>query len=81
MLFALSGAIGERVMMIGHNPGIGAMAEGLARTPPDNPRFMQYPTAALSIIDFPIEKWSEIEWNTGTVRAFVTPHQFGIGAN
>ena len=79
MLYALSGATGGRVMMIGHNPGIGAMAERLVRTPPDNLRFYQYPTAALSVIDFPIKRWSEIEWGTGTIRAFVTPHQFGIG--
>ncbi len=81
MLFTLSGATGDRVMMIGHNPGIGAMAEGLVATPPDNPRFMQYPTAALSVIDFQIKKWSDVEWGSGTIRAFVTPHQFGIGAN
>ena len=79
MLFALSGAAGERVMMIGHNPGIGSMAQRLVQEPPDHPRFLQYPTAALSVIDFPIDRWSEIEWGTGSIRAFVTPHQFGIG--
>ena len=79
MLYALSGATGARVMMIGHNPGIGAMAESLARTRPDNPRFYQYPTAALTVFDFEIDDWSNVERGSGTVRAFVTPHQFGIG--
>lgn len=76
MLFSLGDATGERVMMIGHNPGIGEMAERLAQTPPENPRFFQYPTAALTVFDFPIERWSDIDWNTGIARAFVTPHQF-----
>jgi phosphohistidine phosphatase len=79
MINALSGANGERVMMVGHNPGIGSLAERLAKSPPDNPRFFQYPTASLSVLEFPIERWPDVEWNTGTLRAFVTPHQFGIG--
>ncbi len=40
------------VAMIGHNPGIGLLANALVTTPPAHTRFVDYPTCATTIIDF-----------------------------
>ena len=73
LLAALRGTSGQTVLMIGHNPGIGALARALAAAPPDHPRFADYPTAALTALRFP-GPWSEIAPGTGEVTAFLTPH-------
>lgn len=75
----LAEAAGDRVMIIGHNPGISEFAARLLRTPPEHPRFVQYPTAALLVADFHIDDWADLVWHSGTAREFITPHQFGIG--
>jgi phosphohistidine phosphatase len=60
------------VAMIGHNPGIGALAWTLADAAPDHPRFADYPTGATTVLSFPVPTWREIM--TGTVTHFTTPH-------
>ena len=42
----------EVVAVIGHNPGIGMLANAVVRTPPAHPRFHDYPTCATTVIDF-----------------------------
>ena len=74
LLAALQGATGETVMMVGHNPGIGALAQYLAATKPQHPRFDDYPTGAVTILRFDIADWAEIQPGTGEVAVFVTPH-------
>ena len=61
------------LMVICHNPGIAAFAERITTTPPDHPRFADYPTAATAIIDFEAESWSDVAWFSGHVRAFTVP--------
>lgn len=74
LLAALQEAHGDRVMMVGHNPGIGALAQILAASKPDYPRFDDYPTGALAILRFDLESWAEIQPGSGKVVAFLTPH-------
>lgn len=64
----------EPLILIAHNPGIGAFAAQYAAEPPDHPRFFDYPTAATTVLDFDIESWSDLKSGSGRVRAFVTPH-------
>jgi len=70
-------AIAERpettVMLVGHNPGIGAFAAGLVRNAPDHPDFHRFPTAATAVIDFAGESWAEARRGTGDLKAFVVP--------
>jgi phosphohistidine phosphatase len=74
LLAAVQGATGETVMMVGHNPGIGALAQYLAAQTPDHPRFDDYPTGAVTILRFDIEDWAAIQPASGEVAAFLTPH-------
>lgn len=59
--------------VIGHNPGIGMLANGLARAPADYHRFSDYPTCATTVLDFDGAGWRAIRPKAGTMTAFVVP--------
>lgn len=67
----------ESVLLIGHNPGIGRLAEVLA----DHhgaPALLaeladKFPTGALATIDLDIAHWGEVEAGRGRLTAFVRP--------
>ena len=61
-------------MVIGHNPGIGALASDLVRAPPRHGRFVDYPTGATLVLRFETRDWREVGRGAGAVLAFVTPH-------
>lgn len=71
----LQTATADVVMMIGHNPGIAVFAHQLVQDPPNHTRFLDYPTAATTLIDFDIPDWTAVQ--RGTCRAFTTPHDLG----
>ena len=62
------------ILMLGHNPGIAEFAERLLATPPDHPRFHDYPTCATLIATFDAPDWSQIGWGAGIAARFATPH-------
>ena len=70
----LQAASPERQILIAHNPGIAAFAEHIVESPPDHPRFHDYPTAATLVVDFDIDTWADLSLGSGRVRAFFTPH-------
>ncbi len=59
-------------IVIGHNPGIGALASGLVSAKPDHPRFAAYPTCATSVIAFDTG-WDEVGLGRGRLIAFTVP--------
>lgn len=61
------------VMVIGHNPGLGVLAHELVGEMPDHPRFADFPTGAVLVADFPIERWADIKPGSGRAAAFVVP--------
>jgi phosphohistidine phosphatase len=65
------------VLIVGHNPGIGALAAMLLSDPPHDPDFARYPTAATTIIDFDARDWREAAAQTGRLAAFVHPRAPG----
>ena len=75
MLALLRGrAAGEGiVLMLGHQPAIGAMARQLLPQPPADPAFEKFPTGATAVFDFDAEAWSEVEWGKGRLADFVVP--------
>lgn len=73
LLSALRGAPTGTVMVIAHNPGIGMLASALVASAPSHTRFMDYPTAATTIIDFDVASWADIKVNTGQCVDFIVP--------
>ena len=60
--------------IIGHNPGIGEAMHRLASTAPDHPRWGDIPTGATLVLRFAEQDWRDIDWGSGEVLEFVTPH-------
>ncbi|MEB8387582.1 histidine phosphatase family protein [Rhodobacteraceae bacterium KMM 6894] len=73
MLAQLHRAEGGCVLMLGHNPGVGWLAEMLVKTPPKHPRFHDYPTCATLVVEFEAASWADVQLGTGTVVDFITP--------
>jgi phosphohistidine phosphatase len=68
------------VMMVGHNPGLEDLANLLAREPVRRKERARrdvleekFPTAALAVLDFDIEKWRDIRPGEGALVDFVRP--------
>lgn len=64
------------VMIIGHNPGMAALAGRLAAK--GDPRGMKalaakYPTAALAVIDLHVDMWKAVAPGSGYLQSFVRP--------
>ncbi|WP_069301471.1 SixA phosphatase family protein [Neptunicoccus sediminis] len=74
---ALKQAKGDRVMMLGHNPGIAQFAHDLLapNAIPDHPKFGLYPTAATLVVSFDIPDWSTPFMGSGQVVDFVVPRE------
>ncbi|MXQ06260.1 histidine phosphatase family protein [Alphaproteobacteria bacterium GH1-50] len=73
ILSALRAQSAPTVMVICHNPGIADFARRMARTPPDHPRFGDYPTAATTVMRFDVQTWQEIDWSSAAAAAFTVP--------
>ncbi len=59
--------------MIGHNPGIGMMAEAILTDLPEHFKFMAYPTGATLVADFDITDWADADWGKANARHFTVP--------
>ena len=75
MLHALHLATGDTVLMLGHNPGIGWIAQNLVAVPPPHPRFYDYPTCATLVAEFDVESWDEVGTGTGKAVDFIIPRE------
>lgn len=75
MLAELQEATGQTVLMLGHNPGIGDMAERLVNTLPNHTRFLDYPTCATLVADFDIENWEDADFGMARPVAFIIPRE------
>jgi phosphohistidine phosphatase len=66
-------------LMIGHNPGFQDLARLLA-VPSEGRRALtrKYPTAAVAVIDLPVEHWAGTEPGEGSLERFVTPRSLGL---
>jgi phosphohistidine phosphatase len=70
------------LLMIGHNPGLQDLAAMLVGTGPRDLRSrldLEFPTAALAIVDFDLDDWREIAPGTGRIERFVVPRDLGNG--
>lgn len=78
LLAALRGApeVGA-VLLLGHQPGIGASARMLLAEAPGDPVFAKYPTSATAVIEFAVDAWTEVAWGAGRLAAFAAPGTLG----
>jgi phosphohistidine phosphatase len=70
----------EAVMVVGHNPGLEELAALLAREPVRRKERERrdvleekFPTAALAVLDFDIDRWRDIQPGEGKLVDFVRP--------
>jgi phosphohistidine phosphatase len=64
------------LLVVGHNPGLQELAKLLTASGDIEARqrlIEKYPTAALAVIDFPIDAWSDLHPQGGRLDRFVTP--------
>ncbi|MEL6523167.1 MAG: histidine phosphatase family protein [Pseudomonadota bacterium] len=61
------------VLLVGHNPGIGALAQLLAKKPPKHERFHDYPTCATTVLHFDTDDWTKVGPGRGQVQNFLIP--------
>jgi phosphohistidine phosphatase len=68
------------VLVVGHNPGLEDLANLLAREPVRRKERVRrdvleekFPTAALAVLEFDIEKWRDIRPGEGALLDFVRP--------
>lgn len=77
MLHVLQKASADCVMMLGHNPAISELAAMLPATPPAEPDFRRYPTAATLVLDFGDCDWHDVRPGMGSVLDFFVPTKRG----
>ncbi|MCG7573913.1 histidine phosphatase family protein [Phaeobacter sp. CNT1-3] len=65
----------QTVLMLGHNPGIGDLAQQLAATDPRDDGFYHYPTCATTVFGFEASAWEEVRPQTGAVLDFTIPRR------
>jgi phosphohistidine phosphatase len=70
----------EGLMVVGHNPGLEHLATALAREPvkrKERDRFdlieEKFPTAALAVLDFEVERWRDVTPGQGMLKDFIRP--------
>jgi phosphohistidine phosphatase len=63
-------------MLVGHNPDLHHLAQELAGIGSDDDLrslAAKFPTAALAVLEFPGEAWSDIRPRAGTLTRFLVP--------
>ena len=66
----------ETLLVVGHNPGFAELAIALAGT--GEAEALQglrqkYPTAALAVLEFPVENWAQASFGGAKLASFVIP--------
>ncbi|MGY6554287.1 MAG: SixA phosphatase family protein [Wenzhouxiangella sp.] len=75
------GAGAETLMLVGHQPGMQEFALDLIRDGERAARARletKFPTAALAVIEFPIDDWHGLEAGTGRLMRYVRPRDLDV---
>ncbi|MDA9208126.1 histidine phosphatase family protein [Octadecabacter sp.] len=78
LLSVLQRAEGDTVMLVAHNPGIAFFAEDIVSQAPKHGRFLDYPTCATLVCDFPINKWADAVSRSAQVVDFIVPKDLDV---
>ena len=74
----------KRVGLVGHNPGLGELATALTGSgaEPERHRLAaKYPTGAVAVLDFSIERWEQVARNSGMLALYLTPAELEADAD
>ena len=74
----------KRVGLVGHNPGLGELATALTGSGAEPQRHRlaaKYPTGAVVVLDFSIQRWAEVERNSGMLALYLTPTELEADAD
>jgi phosphohistidine phosphatase len=66
----------DRLLVVGHNPGMEELALRLARRDSDSLRGeveIKYPTGTMAEIELPVERWAEVREGAGRIVRFIRP--------
>lgn len=63
------------LLVVGHNPGISALARMIVDVPPVHDRFAVYPTTATLIAEFGGDSWAELGFGAARVIQFIVPRE------
>ena len=66
----------KRVGLVGHNPGLGELGAALTGSgaEPEVRRLMaKFPTGAVAVLDFSIQRWEEVAPNSAMLALYLTP--------
>ncbi|HEY0112442.1 MAG TPA: histidine phosphatase family protein [Allosphingosinicella sp.] len=66
----------ERLLLVGHNPGLEELALRLASRDPGalkNEVEVKYPTGTVAEIELPAERWADIREGSGRISRFIRP--------
>jgi phosphohistidine phosphatase len=66
----------KRVGLVGHNPGLGELGTALTGSgaEPEVRRLMaKYPTGAVAVLDFSVQRWEEVAPNSAMLALYLTP--------
>lgn len=66
----------ERLLLVGHNPGLEDIALRLTRRDEEGLRGeieVKYPTGTVAEIRLPVERWAEVKEGSGRITRFIRP--------
>ena len=72
------------VLLVGHNPGMAEFASLLIASGDVDARqrlIEKFPTAALAVIDFPLDDWGKLHARAGRLDRFVVPRALDAGTD
>ena len=66
----------ERLLLVGHNPGLEELALRLSRGEEGGLRGeieVKYPTGTVAVVELPVEHWAEVADRSGRIVRFIRP--------
>jgi phosphohistidine phosphatase len=66
------------LLLICHNPGISEFSQEILSEWPIDTQFESFPTCSTCIIDFDVNDWSSLQFETGKIKKFTTPRDLGV---
>ncbi|MBV8795658.1 MAG: histidine phosphatase family protein [Hyphomicrobiales bacterium] len=73
----------KRVGLVGHNPGLGELAIALTSSgaEPEVRRLAKYPTGAVAVLDFSVQRWEEVALHSAMLALYLTPAEVEADAD